>query len=63
MIKRSGDAMCGLHRAQGDEELVFLGLASKPWSTVSTGLASKPLALAFPVRASKLAPTVWRFVP
>jgi hypothetical protein len=25
MIERSGDAMCGLHRAQGDEERGFLG--------------------------------------
>jgi hypothetical protein len=24
-IKRSGDAVCGLHRAQGDEEHMFLG--------------------------------------
>jgi hypothetical protein len=36
--------VCGLHRAQGDEEYIFLGLASKPRSTVSPGLASKPLA-------------------
>jgi hypothetical protein len=44
MIKRSGDAVCGLHHAQGDEECGFLGLASKPRSTVSPGLASKPVA-------------------
>jgi hypothetical protein len=25
VIKRSGDAMCGLHRACGDEERMFLG--------------------------------------
>jgi hypothetical protein len=25
MIRRSGDAMCGLHRARGDEERRFLG--------------------------------------
>jgi hypothetical protein len=24
-IERSGDAVCGLHRARGDEEHVFLG--------------------------------------
>jgi hypothetical protein len=42
-IERLGDAVCGLHRAQGDEERVFLGLASKPRSTVSTTLATKPL--------------------
>jgi hypothetical protein len=34
MIERSGDTMCGLHRAQRDEEREFLGLASKPRSTV-----------------------------
>jgi hypothetical protein len=48
--------MCGLHHAQGDEERAFLGLASKPRSTVSPGLAggygscglaSKPLARVF----------------
>jgi hypothetical protein len=25
MIERSSDAVCGLHRAQGDEERMFLG--------------------------------------
>jgi hypothetical protein len=25
MIERSGDALCGLHRARGDEERGFLG--------------------------------------
>jgi hypothetical protein len=44
MIERSGDAMCSLYRAQGDEERGFLGLASKSRSTVSLGLASKPVA-------------------
>jgi hypothetical protein len=44
MIERSGDAVCGLHRAQGDEERKFLGLASKPRSTVSPGLTSKLVA-------------------
>jgi hypothetical protein len=34
MIERSGDAVCGLHRAQGDEERGFLRLASKPMVTV-----------------------------
>jgi hypothetical protein len=41
---RSGDAMCGLHRAQGNEEHEFLGSATKPRSTVSPGLATKPVA-------------------
>jgi hypothetical protein len=40
-IERSGDVVCGLHRAQGDEEYGFLGLASKPRMTVSPGLTSK----------------------
>jgi hypothetical protein len=43
-IERLGDAVCGLHRAQGDEKRGFLGLASKPRSMVSPGLASKPVA-------------------
>jgi hypothetical protein len=45
MIERSGDAMCGLCRAQGDEKHMFLRSASKPRSTVSPGLASKPVAM------------------
>jgi hypothetical protein len=36
--------MCGLHCVQEEEEHGFLGLASKARSTVSPGLASKPLA-------------------
>jgi hypothetical protein len=38
-IERSGDAVCGLHRAQGNEERRYLSFASKPRSTVSLGLA------------------------
>jgi hypothetical protein len=37
-IERSGDVVCGLHRAQGDEEHEFLGLALKSRSMVSLGL-------------------------
>jgi hypothetical protein len=70
MIKRSGDAVCGLHRAQGDEECGFLGLASKPRSTVSPGLASKPVPWFlwfglkttrsdFPVWVSKPVVVIW----
>jgi hypothetical protein len=44
MIERSADGVCGLHRAQGDEEYDFLSLVSKPRSTVSSGLASKLVA-------------------
>jgi hypothetical protein len=59
MIERSDNAMCGLHRAHGDEEREFLGWASKPRSkvcqwfclkttwTVSLGLASKSVARVF----------------
>jgi hypothetical protein len=39
-IERSGDAVSSLHHGQGDEERKFLGLTSKPWSTVSLGLVS-----------------------
>jgi hypothetical protein len=35
MIERSGDDVCSLHHAQGDEERQFLSLASKPRSMVS----------------------------
>jgi hypothetical protein len=47
MIERSDDTVCGLHCAQGDEERRFLGLASKPRSTVSPDLTSKPVATGF----------------
>jgi hypothetical protein len=33
-IDKFGGAVCGLHRARGDEERGFLGLALKPMSTV-----------------------------
>jgi hypothetical protein len=33
-IGRSNGAVCSLHRARGDEERGFLGLTSKPMSTV-----------------------------
>jgi hypothetical protein len=45
MIERSGDAVCGLHHAQGDEEREFLGSASKPRSTGFPIWASKPVAM------------------
>jgi hypothetical protein len=40
----SDDVVYGLHHAQGDEEHIFLGLASKLRSMVSLSLASKPVA-------------------
>jgi hypothetical protein len=41
--------VCGLHYAQRDKERWFLGLAPKPRSTVSLGLALKPVAMFFVV--------------
>jgi hypothetical protein len=58
-IERSGDAVCGLHHTKGDDERGFLGLASKPRSTVSPGLALKLVASRFPIWASKSTATVW----
>jgi hypothetical protein len=46
-IERSGNTVCGLHHAQGDEEYEFLGLGSKLRSTVSPSLTSKSLAVVF----------------
>jgi hypothetical protein len=69
-IGRSGDTMCGLYHAQGDEKHEFLGLASKPRSMGSPGLATnrwlrflwfglKTTRSGFPVWASKSAAAVW----
>jgi hypothetical protein len=57
-IERPGDTMCGLHRAQGDDEHMFLGLASKPRSTVSLSLALKLVAMVSLSLASKPVATV-----
>jgi hypothetical protein len=58
-IRRSGSAVCGLHRARGDEEHIFLGFDSKPRLTgcqwfglkitgmILSGLTSKPMATVF----------------
>jgi hypothetical protein len=40
MIERSGDVVCSLHCARGENECRFLGSASKLRSTISLGLAS-----------------------
>jgi hypothetical protein len=65
-IRRSGDTVCGLHRAHRDEERGFLGWVSKARSmvcqwfglkttrTVFSGLASKPVATVFSGLATKL---------
>jgi hypothetical protein len=37
---------------------VFVGLASKPAATISSGLTAKPAAMVFPSLASKLVATV-----
>jgi hypothetical protein len=58
-IERSGDIVCGLHHARGDDESMFLGLASKSRSTVSPSLASKLVSSGFLVWASKPAASVW----
>jgi hypothetical protein len=57
-VERSSDTVCGLHRAQGDDERGFLNSASKPRSMVSPGLASKPVATVSLGLASKLVATV-----
>jgi hypothetical protein len=57
-IERSGDTVCGLYRAQGDEEHEFLSLAPKPRSTVSPGLASKPVVTVSLSLASKPVATI-----
>jgi hypothetical protein len=44
-IERLADAVCHLHRAQGDEEVMFLGLASKSCSTGFSVWATKPVAV------------------
>jgi hypothetical protein len=44
MIERSDNTLCGLHHVQGDEERMFLGLASKPRSAISSDLTSKHVA-------------------
>jgi hypothetical protein len=49
-IERSGDSLCSLHHAQGDEERAFLGSASKPRWTGSPSLASKLMATVLVVR-------------
>jgi hypothetical protein len=72
-IERSGDTVCDLHRARGDEECRFLGWASKlrltvcQWFGLKTTQTVSWLSLktkvveGFPVWASKPAATVWWF--
>jgi hypothetical protein len=58
MIKRSGDAVSDLYHAYGDEECGFLGLASKPRSTVYQWFGLKITGSSFSVWATKPAATV-----
>jgi hypothetical protein len=44
-IGRSGDVVCGLYHAKGDEKCMFLGSISKRRSTVLLGSTSKPVAI------------------
>jgi hypothetical protein len=43
MIRRSGDAVCGLHRARGDEGAGILVVPQNQVRRFVSGLASKPL--------------------
>jgi hypothetical protein len=70
-IGRSGDTVCGMHCARGDEERGFLGSSLKPRSTdcqwfglkttetIFSGLALKPVVTVFSGLASKLVATVF----
>jgi hypothetical protein len=55
MIERPGYAVCGLQCEQGGEEHGFLVSTSKPTSTVSLSLASKPL-----IQFSQFGPQTWQ---
>jgi hypothetical protein len=59
-IGRSGDAVCDLHRARGDEERRFLGWASKPRSMVCSRFGLKTTGMVSPGLASK---SLGRFLP
>jgi hypothetical protein len=67
-IGRSGDTVCGLHRARGDEECGFLGSASKlrtnflvepQYQGRISWLSLKIKVNGFPVWALKPAALVW----
>jgi hypothetical protein len=62
-IKRSGDAVCGLHRARGEEEREFPGLATKPRLMVCQWFGLKTTGTGFPVWASKPLGRVSQFGP
>jgi hypothetical protein len=58
MIERSGDAVCGLYRAQGDEEREILSLDSKPRSMGFQWFGLKTTVTGFLVCALKTTATV-----
>jgi hypothetical protein len=58
-IERSGDIVCNLHHARGDEEHEFLGGASKPRSTVCQWFGLKTTVTVFSGLASNLVATVF----
>jgi hypothetical protein len=58
VIERSGGAVCGLHRARGDEEREFLGSASKPMVTVCEWFGLKTTRTVFACLATKPVVTV-----
>jgi hypothetical protein len=53
-IERSGDAICGMHHARGDDEHRCLGLASKPRSMVCQWFVLKIIAT-----VSRFGPQNW----
>jgi hypothetical protein len=57
-IEKSSGAVCGLHRARGDEECGFLGWASKLRSTVCLWFGLKTTGMVFSGLASKSVATV-----
>jgi hypothetical protein len=57
-IKRSGGAVCGVHRACRDEKHMFLGWASKARSTIYQWFGLKTTGTVFSSLASKLVVTV-----
>jgi hypothetical protein len=62
-IEMLSGAMCGLHRARGDEEHEFLGCASKPRSTVCVWFDIKITRTVFSCLTSKPVARIFRFGP
>jgi hypothetical protein len=62
-IGRSGDTVCSLYHAHGDEEPGFFYLSSKPRSTVCQQFGLKTIGTVSPGLASKLVVMVSWLVP